>query len=142
MSRTMDMLNEVANKRANKFSLAVAKPSGRILHSLNEWLTKLVLVVIIMALLWSNLKYSTVIKEYSAENKESFAKLSSIEQILNENSRQMKISNDRIAEFKQQTDAQQFAISNLVKAKNTLYNQVNDLAAKLEATSSQEIAKQ
>ena len=81
-----------------------------------------------ICVLWSNLKFSTALKESNLSSHDSIAKLTSIEKILTENSQQIKLFNDQIAEFKQQSDAQQFAISNLVKAKNTLNNQVNDLA--------------
>jgi hypothetical protein len=161
MSKTIDMLNEVENKRMKKYSMALLKTVAQKsveepTHSLNEWRTKVILIVIIMTLLLISFQFSVTIKEFIAERKDSLVKLNSMEIMTQEKSRQIKEVNDKlnalnlkfqgaeqmIADLKEQNEAQIFAISNLNKAKNTLFNKVNDLEAKLELNNAQEIVKQ
>jgi septal ring factor EnvC (AmiA/AmiB activator) len=170
MSKTIDLLNNVEAKRLGKYSMTMNKivdakvkeldepvylENGSSEHSSHfhtEWPTKIILMVIILVLLWINLQFSSTIKEYISERKESIAKLASIESIVKDNSHQMKSVNDnlnaintkmqdsdkKIASLEEQTQAQNFAISNLDKSKNVLFNQINDLEAKVSKFSSLE----
>jgi len=147
MSKMIDLLNKVENKRKK---MERRRERGKTFHI---WIGGLAVTVMFFTVLGFNLRLFTIMKSYNTEKNEILAKLSKIEDSLNEGSQQItanaemtkkfgdlltdfdnkvKFANMKILEFEHGEDAQTFAIENLTKSKDMLFSRVSSLEAKLE----------
>lgn len=147
MSRIIDALNKLEKERRK------AGP-GRREHAktFNIWILGLVVTAMFFTILGFNLRLFTLMKNYESEKNQVLGKLSKIEDLLNDYSQQLNNNyeitvkfNDTlvnlnnkvkdvftmIQDLEKSKDSQSFAIENLTKAKDTLFNRLSSLEAKI-----------
>ena len=141
MSKRLDMLNAVESQRTNKYSTALTKNAPSKHHT--GWIMAIILVILLI------LNFGV----HFSERNDSMAKLEKIEKLLNDNARQMNVFlsdtkqmdtnlksvslkikdiNSDIEQIEETDDINAVAITNLTKAKNTLFKELSQLRAEFE----------
>jgi len=147
MSKTINLHNDIERKRNGKYSSAlikepITKDDPQSKEKPKAYKSKLWLIGAIFALfialnfILSFTLFATVHK-YKSETHNTFAGLNDIKQLGLDAKRLSKEAQDisaAIEELIQKSDSQSFAIDNLTKAKNNLFNRITTLEAELEKT--------
>lgn len=137
MGKTIDNLKQVQQQREGQGllpeeELQELSPKGTIPKTV---LTILLIVVILISLAF-NAKLFSVLVSNSKQSNNTLTKINELTQTLSELSASLNQNvsklNSKLDEFGNKLDAQDTAVSNLTKAKDTIYKRVSDLESKTE----------
>jgi hypothetical protein len=158
MSKTLNMLKVATQQRGvGKYSQVAAglmneKPGEKIngkpkvMRQGGHWLVLSVLASIFLCNLALNIYLFSSLKDYASEKNATVSKLSRVEELLKDNTQQLKQINlglgslkiqakdtdSKIAEFDKELDSQKFAVNNLVKAKNEIMNRLSAIESRVQ----------
>lgn len=150
MSRKINLLNNAKNQRAEEISPPGKeildydnRPTARVSRVNTPWMVWIVLIIVFAIVAGANLRLYSTIRGYSYDRDIVLTKLSQIEKKISENQGEIKLLSTvlkkvvaesenqtaKISKLEKLSEAQSAAISNLIKAKDTLFNRISALEA-------------
>lgn len=156
MSKTLNKLSNIQRERDYPPRTTGTVPKGlgvEHARTSNAWILGIAVTIMFFVMLAYNIRIFNILKLNAFEKDEIFAKTGKIESLLKDYAQEIKSSyevikksadildklnlelkeaNTRISELKKDNDSLTFAIENLTKAKNTLFNKVSVLETEIE----------
>lgn len=151
MSKTLNQLKSAQEEYRNGNGNSSSEEKATVPR---PYLNRILICGVILNLILS-VSLFVMLKGYKSERNSTETKLNEIVELSNKNNNQIngfiadvkKLSeelgaaNSKISQQEKNKESQQFAIETLTKAKNTLFNRMSELEAKIEQLNNKEVAK-